>query len=120
MLLLGPPMAGKTSLFNTILDQQAKLVAEANINTDITNEVYFPPYDKTTMTKMGLKIFDTFEDKVMFPLSLKILDAPGTLMEKPSALIEQAFDKPSLVFVVFDMGRALEQAQMIKWTKFAI
>ena len=41
---------------------------------------YFPPYDKTESIKMGLKIFDTVDDKLMFPLSLKIIDTPGTLM----------------------------------------
>jgi len=39
-------------------------------------------------TQMGLKIFDTYNDKFLFPLSLKMLDTPGTIMEKPKAAIE--------------------------------
>lgn len=40
-----------------------------------------PPYEATNTIKIGLKIFETINDKFLFPLSLKIMDTPGKLME---------------------------------------
>lgn len=69
---------------------------------------------------MGLKIFDTYEDKILFPLSLKMVDTPGTLMDKPQPFIQQAFKNPSIIFIVFDMSKVLESTTVLKWTKFVL
>lgn len=69
---------------------------------------------------MGLKIFDSFEDKLMYPLSLKLIDSPGSIMEKPAAAIQQAFSKPSIIFICHDMSKNLESASLLKWTKFVL
>ena len=50
----------------------------ATIEHDVEKD---PPYEATNTIKIGLKIFETINDKFLFPLSLKIMDTPGKLME---------------------------------------
>lgn len=44
---------------------------------------------------MGLKLFDTIDDKMLYPLSLKLIDTPGLLMEEYHNQAKFAFSKPS-------------------------
>jgi len=43
---------------------------------------------------MGLKLYDMIDDKFLFPLSLKVVDTPGTIMDSLPQR-EYAFSKPS-------------------------
>jgi hypothetical protein len=68
---------------------------------------------------MGLKMMETFEDKYLFPLSLKLTDTPGNIRER-SIHNEFIFKKPTLIFLCFDISKTLNQDQIIAWTDFTI
>jgi hypothetical protein len=42
---------------------------------------YLGPYQPSQSVQIGLKLYETIDDKYMFPLSLKIMDTPGALKE---------------------------------------
>ena len=68
---------------------------------------------------MGMKIYDTHDDKKKFPLTLKIIDTPGKVEHHP-AQVKYCFQKPHIVFVVLDFSIKLERKDVVKWTAFAI
>ena len=67
---------------------------------------FFPAYEPTESIRIGLKIFETIDDKFLFPLSVKVLDTPGTIKNRPGQ-IQFAFEKPSLIFLIFDYSKLL-------------
>ena len=107
VMFVGPANSGKTTLFNTLIDQQERLLNDANMASD-NDDLLFPPYKPTERTIMGLKVFDSYNDKAKFPLSCKFLDLPGTIMEKTQNHIEWCFQKPSIIFITFDASVPLE------------
>lgn len=74
---------------------------------------------ETTTVKLGLKFFDTFDSKHLFPLSLKLIDTPGKIRNSTSQ-IKYSFAKPSIIFLCFDYSQKLSKQEIIEWTKFTI
>ena len=68
---------------------------------------------------MGLKLYDTYEDKFMFPLSVKMLDSPGNIITR-TVHNEFIFSKPSILLLCFDYSRLLNRQQIMDWTDFAL
>ena len=66
-----------------------------------------------------MKIFETIDDKKLYPLSMKIIDTPGNLRDN-KAQIQYSFVKPSLIMLVFDYSKILNRQSVIDWTMFAI
>jgi hypothetical protein len=57
---------------------------------------------------MGLKLIETFEDKYLFPLSLKVTDTPGNIRER-TLHNEFIFKKPTIIILCFDFSKVLNQ-----------
>jgi hypothetical protein len=81
---------------------------EYETNSDIAAEARFEfdPYQESTDVSVGLKFFDTNDDKYQLPLSLKVIDTPGGIRKRP-AQIAYCFQKPSIVLICFDMSKKL-------------
>ena len=79
----------------------------------------FSPYQETSDVAVGIKFFDTSDDKYFLPLSLKVLDTPG-LIKKRAAQIVYSFQKPSMVLLVFDMSKKLYKQDIVEWNKFTL
>ena len=62
---------------------------------------------------------ETFEDKYLFPLSLKFTDAPGNIRTR-TIHNEFIFQKPTIILLCFDISKTLHQEQIIAWTEFTI
>lgn len=118
-VIIGPSQCGKSILFDTILDQNQKIKFDAENNIDILDQNDLPPYTPTQNCKMGLKLFDTYQDKYMFPLSLKIIDTPGNIRNR-TVHNEFIFQKPTILLLCFDYSRMLNRQLIIDWTDFAL
>lgn len=125
VMISGPPQGGKTVLFDTLLDQMQQKIENLpdceTVDRDIliNDATYFNPYEKTDQIKIGLKLFDTLDDKFLYPLSLKLLDTPGALMES-QAMMQYAFNRSTQILLVFDFSKLLNRQQIIDWTKFTM